>query len=293
MIKPPFANYNRAELERLVLEGFERIEAEASRPSNLEAVAFFQPTRSFMSMEDFQVLVSASEYLRRTADQYASSVAGPSKEEAGAVSITPFKALSLLGDADKYVAERKSVSVMFFNESRADLITRLAKAVEIWHFPNSDKGDVFVKSTSGATFRYEPTLTHKAQPEDTHMSFVNAIGEALRSYTKTGMDDEWKTLTVRFRNKPDSLDICGVTLSKDEAEEKPKLMDAKKFDELSGKLFIAAASHAENDEVDFVGSDPDGWYSTHGPYAAFEAASEYFDNCDFKYADATTQGENE
>jgi len=62
------------------------------------------------------------------------------------------------------------------------------------------------------------------------------------------------------------------------------LMDVDKFEKLSGNLFMSAAGHAEAEEVDFVGSDPDQWFKIHGQYAAFEAAVEYFDNCDFKYA---------
>jgi len=62
------------------------------------------------------------------------------------------------------------------------------------------------------------------------------------------------------------------------------LMDVDKFEKLSASLFHSAAGHAEVEEVEFVGGDPDQWFQIHGQYAALEAAAEYFDNCDFKYA---------
>jgi hypothetical protein len=62
------------------------------------------------------------------------------------------------------------------------------------------------------------------------------------------------------------------------------LMDKDKFKKLSASLFASAAAHAERDETEFVGGDPDQWFQIHGQYSAFEAAVEYFDNCDFKYA---------
>lgn len=56
-IKPPFAAYHRAELERLVQEGFEEIERRAAeRPGHW----------SLISAGDFQLLVAADYYLRST-----------------------------------------------------------------------------------------------------------------------------------------------------------------------------------------------------------------------------------
>lgn len=63
------------------------------------------------------------------------------------------------------------------------------------------------------------------------------------------------------------------------------LMDKEKFERLSAKLFTAAVHHAERyGEVSFVDGDPDHWFQMCGPYAAFEAAADYFDECDFKYS---------
>jgi hypothetical protein len=61
MICPPFAGYHRAKLERLVQEGFERIEREAAKPSTTRFA-----TDLPMPIAEFQVLVAADAYLRST-----------------------------------------------------------------------------------------------------------------------------------------------------------------------------------------------------------------------------------
>ena len=63
-ICPPFANYPRAKLERLVHEGFEQIEREAHDLA--QRSQFFPPERAPISHFDFQVLVAADFFLRTT-----------------------------------------------------------------------------------------------------------------------------------------------------------------------------------------------------------------------------------
>ena len=65
MIEPPFANYHRANLERLVREGFERIERHAA---SLVGTGNWgrSPDLGPMSAFDFQVLMAADAYLRAT-----------------------------------------------------------------------------------------------------------------------------------------------------------------------------------------------------------------------------------
>ena len=64
------------------------------------------------------------------------------------------------------------------------------------------------------------------------------------------------------------------------------LMDKEKFKRLSAKLFTAAVHHSDKyGEVSFVDGDPDHMFQMCGPYAAFEAAADYFAECDFKYAE--------
>lgn len=63
MIEPPFAAYHRAELERLVREGFEKIEREAAAIY----AANWQTTRPLlMDPFEFLVLMAADAYLRST-----------------------------------------------------------------------------------------------------------------------------------------------------------------------------------------------------------------------------------
>lgn len=64
MITPPFANYHRAKLERLVREGFERIERYAAEMAN--AGAWGRPSGLPMDPFEFQVLMAADAYLRAT-----------------------------------------------------------------------------------------------------------------------------------------------------------------------------------------------------------------------------------
>ena len=64
MIKPPFANYPRAELERLVLEGWERIEQMAYYDLGTRNWGHNPPPR--LNALDFQVLCAADAYLRST-----------------------------------------------------------------------------------------------------------------------------------------------------------------------------------------------------------------------------------
>lgn len=65
MIKPPFANYSRALLERLVQEGFEEIERNAAA-STREVWWDRHHLKPPMAPFDFQVLVAAEYYLRQT-----------------------------------------------------------------------------------------------------------------------------------------------------------------------------------------------------------------------------------
>lgn len=54
-ITPPFANYKRIRLERLVLEQFEAIERHSVRS-----------TSPYLNSHDFQLLLAADYYLRNT-----------------------------------------------------------------------------------------------------------------------------------------------------------------------------------------------------------------------------------
>ncbi len=63
-IEPPFANYNRAKLERLVVEGFEEIERNAYDISL--TTSWGTPSGHPIDPFDFQVLVAADFYLRMT-----------------------------------------------------------------------------------------------------------------------------------------------------------------------------------------------------------------------------------
>lgn len=63
MIKPPFANYHRAELERLVQEGFEYIERQSSKEMTRVSWHGYDAA---MSDFDFQLLCAADYYLRTT-----------------------------------------------------------------------------------------------------------------------------------------------------------------------------------------------------------------------------------
>ena len=64
-IEPPFANYNPANLERLVVEGFEEIERNAY-DMNENATSWGTPSGHPIDPFDFQVLVAADFYLRMT-----------------------------------------------------------------------------------------------------------------------------------------------------------------------------------------------------------------------------------
>ena len=64
MIKPPFSNYHRAKLERLVRHGFEAIEYTAASLG-----PEWQHQRPIMDANEFMVLVAASEYLRTTEEK--------------------------------------------------------------------------------------------------------------------------------------------------------------------------------------------------------------------------------
>lgn len=64
-IAPPFANYHRAELERLVQEGFDFIERHAAQCAG----GGIDSDRAPMSLFDFQVLMAADSYLRSTQTQ--------------------------------------------------------------------------------------------------------------------------------------------------------------------------------------------------------------------------------
>lgn len=63
-IEPPFANYHRAKLERLVVEGFKQIELQAHDMN--KATSWGTPSGLPMDSYDFQVLVAADFYLRMT-----------------------------------------------------------------------------------------------------------------------------------------------------------------------------------------------------------------------------------
>lgn len=65
MIRTPFANYNRAHLERLVHEGFERIEYQADIMMK-SATHWGTPSGLPMDPFDFQVLMAAKHYLETT-----------------------------------------------------------------------------------------------------------------------------------------------------------------------------------------------------------------------------------
>lgn len=64
-IEPPFKKYNRANLERLVREGFESIEKEAVKMSS--ATSWGTPSGLFMDPNQFQILVAADYFLRTSA----------------------------------------------------------------------------------------------------------------------------------------------------------------------------------------------------------------------------------
>lgn len=64
MIRPPFANYPRDELERLVREGFENIERQAYAKTKH---GFFEEPYAVIGHYKFQILVAADFYLRSTA----------------------------------------------------------------------------------------------------------------------------------------------------------------------------------------------------------------------------------
>ena len=59
MITAPFADYHRATLERLVQEGFDKIERQAAAPSAWPA----------MDAKEFQTLVAAWVFLQTTKGQ--------------------------------------------------------------------------------------------------------------------------------------------------------------------------------------------------------------------------------
>ncbi len=63
-LAPPFRRYHRANLERLVQEGFDRLEVAAIR--ELNDSGYYTPDAP-MSAFDFQVLMAADRYLQRTA----------------------------------------------------------------------------------------------------------------------------------------------------------------------------------------------------------------------------------
>lgn len=65
MIKPPFANYHRAELERLVLEAFENIEKTAHAMIE-SSTSWGTPSGYPMDPFEFQVLMAAEKYLQNT-----------------------------------------------------------------------------------------------------------------------------------------------------------------------------------------------------------------------------------
>ena len=65
LIAPPFANYHRAELERLVRIGFEGLEVRAADLA--KNAGWDRPDYPPMDPFEFQVLVAAEYYLRTTA----------------------------------------------------------------------------------------------------------------------------------------------------------------------------------------------------------------------------------
>lgn len=65
-IKPPFANYPHAKLERLVREGFEIVERNAA--SGHGKGNWGEHAGTPLNLFDFQVLVAADYYLRSTRD---------------------------------------------------------------------------------------------------------------------------------------------------------------------------------------------------------------------------------
>lgn len=65
MIKAPFANYHRAELERLVREGFEAIERNAAATQGSGPWGN-NPEDGPMPAFQFQLLMAADAYLRTT-----------------------------------------------------------------------------------------------------------------------------------------------------------------------------------------------------------------------------------
>lgn len=216
MIKPPFADYHRAELERLVLEGFEQIEAEAAAACKVDPFSFAGSATATTSQLGFQTLVAANEYLRRTAGEHEAKAAGPKAEHLGEVTITPFQALKLLGGAEKFSAMRLGRMTMAYAEDRKDLIERLNKSVEIWHCPSSDDDDVFVKQSDGSVVSYSPAIRkmHKVRTTDSEMELIEALGETLRLHSEIVPDREWKTLTLRFRRTPEILDVSTLSITK-------------------------------------------------------------------------------
>lgn len=68
MIKPPFSRYHRATLERLVREGWERVEARAARKIEDNDCPRGEPPRSCTPIPpfEFQLLCAADAYLRST-----------------------------------------------------------------------------------------------------------------------------------------------------------------------------------------------------------------------------------
>ena len=66
MIRPPFANYHRAELERMVREEFEKIERVVAAKWD-SGYWHHYPGETPISPIAFQVLIAADVYLRTTA----------------------------------------------------------------------------------------------------------------------------------------------------------------------------------------------------------------------------------
>ena len=67
MLRPPFSNYHRATLERLVQEGFERIERHGAETATSGHWGNASETPA-MTPRDFQILVAAEYHLRNTKD---------------------------------------------------------------------------------------------------------------------------------------------------------------------------------------------------------------------------------